>query len=73
MGDFAAVWQEQDEQTRQWLIDHNGEVLPSDVLKRLTASAGDASELGWLDLHDPDEPVLTDSAVDWIESTANGE
>ena len=73
MSDFSAVWDRQDEPTRQWLIEHNGEVLPEDVLRRLTASAGNASELGWLDLHDPEEPILTDETVDWIESVANGE
>lgn len=73
MGDFAAVWGEQNEATRQWLIEHNGEVLPKGVLRRLTASAGNASDLGWLDLHDPDEPILTDATVDWIEAAANGE
>lgn len=69
MTDFAVAWSALDEPTRNWLADHNGEVVPEAVAAALAAAGGS----GWLQRDDPDGPVLADEVVDWIESVANGE
>ena len=63
-----------DSSTQQWLINNNGDVVPSSVLHRITAVAGeptaDAPRIGD---NIPEGLSLSDEVADWIEKTANEE
>ena len=48
-------------ETRRWLIDNNGDVLPEHISDRIVAVGG------------PDDEFLSDDDVDWIEARANDE
>ena len=61
-------------ETRGWLIEHNGEPLPADVLDEITGVGGEPrSEAWWVGEPGPDGLHLSDAAVDWVETVANGE
>jgi hypothetical protein len=58
---------------RIWLIAHNGEPLTLPVATEIMSVTGGATEPGWWAGESADGPQLTDAAVDWIETIANGE
>lgn len=67
-------WQKLDADARAWLIAHNGEAVPPEVLSKITAASGSApSNEWWVGEVGPDGFYLSDEAVDWVEATANGE
>jgi hypothetical protein len=60
--------------TRDWLIEHNGEEIPSSVLSEITEVAGAMSSgTSWIGENSPSGVLLSDEAVDWIEEVANNE
>jgi len=67
-------WPRVSSSTRAWLIAHNGEPLPPSIVADIawTGFPVDASQ-PWIDRSSPDGFILSDSAIDWIEATANGE
>ncbi|MFC8177869.1 hypothetical protein ACFULT_03275 [Rhodococcus sp. NPDC057297] len=68
------VWPLLAVRTRSWLIEHNGEPLDPHVEAELLSVAGDSPDPSWWAGHSSaDQSELTDAAVDWIESVANGE
>lgn len=56
-------WNQLDPQVQAWLIDNNGDSLPSDIAREVAAAGGPATS---------GQP-LDDEDVDWIEAVANGE
>ena len=60
-------------ETRNWLIAHNGESLTPAVSADILSATRGATEPGWRAGESVDGPQLTDAAVDWIETIANGE
>ncbi|NUS34924.1 MAG: hypothetical protein HOQ04_00395 [Pseudarthrobacter sp.] len=60
-------------ETRNWLIAHNGEPLTQAVSAEILSATRGATESGWWAGESADGPQLTDAAVDWIETIANGE
>ena len=67
-------WPRLSPETRGWLIEHNGEALPTDVLNELARFGGEpTSETWWVGEQGPDGLYLSDDAVDWIEAVANSE
>ena len=67
-------WSRLDAGTRRWLTDHNGEALPAELVDAIR-SAGGAPETE-ADLVRDEEGVgvvLSDDAIDWVESRANQE
>jgi hypothetical protein len=67
-------WDTLDAASKDWLIQHNGEALSSDVLAKITAAGGDiASDAWWIGEEGPDGFYLSDEAVDWIEGVGNAE
>jgi hypothetical protein len=61
-------------QTRDWLVAHNGEPLSGPVLEEIVAVDGPLDEGAWWVAHDEEgRPALSDAAVDWVETVANGE
>ncbi|GAA1957777.1 hypothetical protein GCM10009776_20100 [Microbacterium deminutum] len=66
-------WERLPPPTREWLIDHNGEYLPADVVDEIVDATGGKPEEVFA-VSEPDEPRrLADKVVDWIEAVANGE
>ncbi|MGC0365100.1 hypothetical protein ABH922_003084 [Rhodococcus sp. 27YEA15] len=60
--------------TRDWLIEHNGEPLdPAVLVELLAVNSGRTDPAWWSDESDDGSCELTDEAVDWIEWHANGE
>jgi len=72
--DMPQIWSHLAPATRSWLMEHNGEPLPDDVLNEILAvNAGVRDPSWWAGDSHAGETQLTDEAVNWIEETANGE
>lgn len=72
--DMSQIWPRLGAPTRAWLMEHNGEQLPHDVLDEiLTVTSGNRDPQWWANISHEGETQLTDEAADWIEATANGE
>lgn len=71
---LAEWWPRLDEQSRMWLIEHNGEAVSPTVLAAITTAGGILTSDGWwVGQHGPSGFFLSDAAVDWIEERANEE
>ncbi len=67
-------WPQLDADAKAWLIAHNGEAVSPEVLSKIVAAGGAvASDAWWVGESGPDGFSFSDRAVDWIETTANGE
>lgn len=67
-------WPRLEPQVRDWLVAHNGEAVDAEVLNKIVAAGGVlASDAWWIGESGPEGFFLSDDAVDWIETTANGE
>jgi hypothetical protein len=66
-------WPLVDAETRNWLIEHNGEPLPPNVIADIRAVTGGTTDSEWWADESADGPQLSDEAVDWIEAVANDE
>ncbi|WP_190989100.1 hypothetical protein [Pseudarthrobacter sulfonivorans] len=67
-------WPKMDPSTQQWLINNNGDVVPSNILDQITAVAGTpTADASWVGDSAPGQFFLSDEAIDWIEETANDE
>jgi hypothetical protein len=72
--DMSEVWPRLVTSTQTWLVEHNGEPLPDDILDEiLTVTAGQRDPRWWAGGSHDGETQLADEAVDWIEETANSE
>lgn len=72
--DMSQVWPHLATSTQTWLIEHNGEPLPGDILDELlTVTGGQRDPRWWAGESKEGATQLTDEAVDWIDETANGE
>lgn len=72
--DMSRIWPRLAPSTQSWLIEHNGEPLPHDILDEiLTVTGGRRDPHWWAGDVQEGETQLTDEAVDWIDETANGE
>ena len=72
--DIEEWWSQLDAATREWLIAHNGEAVPPEVVSEIVASGGVvASDAGWVGGERAEGLYLSDEAIDWIEAIANGE
>lgn len=66
-------WTSLDEDTRDWLIAHNGETVVEPWAERILAAAREVDPNAvWLDIGRTGI-TLDDEAVDWIEARANDE
>lgn len=67
-------WPRLPQETRDWLIDNNGDALPAFVVEDITRAGGSvATDAWWVGEHGPTGCYLSDAAVDWIDEVANGE
>lgn len=60
-------------ETRDWLIEHNGEPLPPKVIADIMAVTDGTTDPQWWAGESEGGPQLSDEAVDWIEAVANDE
>ena len=70
---FSALWPTLTTQTREWLIDHNGEALDDAVHQEIVAANGGSDDPTWYADDADGSPQLSDPIVDWIETVANDE
>ena len=67
-------WESLEPGAKEWLIEHNGEAVPDDILAGIVAAGGAvASDAWWVGEEGPDGFYLSDEAVDWIETVGNEE
>ena len=72
--DFPQIWPHLRTSSRSWLMAHNGEPLPEDLIAELlSVTGGEPSAQWWTGPSVEGETQLTDEAVDWIETVANDE
>jgi len=72
--DIENWWPKLEPSTRQWLIAHNGEALPAEVVAEIRRAGGSvASDASSVDDGTAPGSFLPDAAVDWIEAAANEE
>jgi hypothetical protein len=67
-------WPNLDADARDWLVAHNGEAVPPEVLTKIVAAGGSVtSNAWWVGRGGPEGFSLSDEAIDWIAAIANGE
>jgi hypothetical protein len=72
--DFPQIWPLLSNSSRSWLLKHNGEPLPDDLIAEiLRVTGGERNAQWWTGTPAEGETQLTDEAVDWIETAANAE
>ncbi|WP_141843779.1 hypothetical protein [Humibacillus xanthopallidus] len=72
--DFPQIWPLLKDSSRQWLMEHNGEPLPDDLIADiLRVTGGEQNAQWWAGDAGEGETQLSDEAVDWIETVANDE
>ncbi|MBM7413533.1 MULTISPECIES: hypothetical protein [Nocardiaceae] len=72
--EIAQWWPAVTAETRDWLVEHNGEPLPTTVRDDVLRVNGDLTDPSWWAGESVDgSSELTDAATDWIESAANDE
>ena len=70
---FSALWKTLTMETREWLMDHNGEALSEAVLEEMVTANGGSDDPTWYGEDADGSPRLSDRIVDWIETVANDE
>ena len=72
--DFSQIWPHLSPSSRAWLIEHNGEPLPDQLVAEIVSVAGaEPSARWWSGPSLEGQTQLTDEAVDWIDTVANDE
>ncbi|WP_432542914.1 hypothetical protein [Kineococcus sp. SYSU DK002] len=67
-------WPQLQQDSRDWLIAHNGEALTPSVVQNIERVNGPVpAQAWWVGEAGPDGLQLSDAAVDWIEGAANEE
>lgn len=67
-------WPRLPEETRDWLIANNGDVVPDWVTEQIRRAGGVvSSDAWWVGDLGPTGLYLSDEAVDWIDAVGNGE
>ena len=68
------MWPHLSSSSRSWLMEHNGEPVPEDLIAEiLRITGGEQNVQWWAGPSAEGETQLTDEAVDWIETVANDE
>ena len=72
--DLPQIWPHLSPSSRSWLIEHNGEPLPDQlVAENLSVAGAEPNAQWWSGPSVERQTQLTDEAVDWIETVANNE
>ena len=71
---IEACWPRLRQQSRDYLIDNNGDVVPPDLVDEIARAGGIINtEAWWVGQNGPAGLLLSDEAIDWIDEVANGE
>ena len=72
--DIDGWWPRLSGGSRQWLIDHNGEAVPPEIVSEIAAVGGViVPDAWWVGEDGTGGFSLSDRAIDWIEAVANDE
>ncbi|WP_253182782.1 hypothetical protein [Arthrobacter sp. SW1] len=72
--DMAKWWLRLTPDTREWLINNNGDAVPRHIIAEIVEAGGSiSSEAWWSGETTPEGFHFSDEAVDWIETAANSE
>ena len=72
--DIEDWWPRLRPESRQWLIDNNGDVVRGDIVAEIRQVAAPMSpDAWWVGQDGPTGFSLSDRATDWIEAAANEE
>lgn len=72
--DFAQIWPRLSDSSRAWLMEHNGEPLPDELVGEILGiTKGELEAEWWAGPSVEGQTQLTDETVDWIAMVANGE
>jgi hypothetical protein len=67
-------WTKLQPSTREWLIENNGVIVPAEVVAEIAEVGGPASaDSWWAGKGGASGHYFPDEAIDWVETTANGE
>ncbi len=69
-------WPRLDSETREWLIENNGDIVPAAVLEKIKQAGGQVTSEASSSSADDDGRaglVLPDTTIDWIERVGNDE
>lgn len=70
--EISEWWPKLTEASRQWLINHNGEAVPSNIVGEISAAGGVVTtDAWWVGETGPAGFYLSDRAIDWVEEVAN--
>jgi len=70
--DIEQWWSKLEPSTREWLVAHNGEAIPAEMVEKLRGIGANLPSPRSAGNGDSDY-VLPDDAVDWIEAVSNEE
>ena len=71
---IEAWWPKLRQESREYLIDNNGDVVPPDLVGEIVQAGGViTTDAWWVGQSGPTGFFLSDEAIDWIEEVANGE
>lgn len=72
MSDIATWWPKLKPETRQYLIDNNGDAIPGEIVAEIAHAGGViASDAWWVGSSGPTGFFISDEAADWVEEIAN--
>ncbi len=67
-------WPKLRQQSRDYLIANNGDVVPPDLVDEIARAGGIIrTDAWWVGQSGPAGLLLSDEAIDWIDEVANGE
>lgn len=67
-------WPRLRQESRDWLVDNNGDAVPSDLVAEIVRAGGAiTTDAWWVGQSGPTGFYLSDEAIDWVETIANGE
>ncbi|MCG6568487.1 hypothetical protein [Tessaracoccus sp. ZS01] len=71
---IEAWWPKLRQQSRDYLMENNGDQVPTDLVEEITEAGGIVStDAWWVGQSGPAGLYLSDEANDWIDEVANGE
>lgn len=71
---IEAWWPRLRQQSRDYLIANNGDVVPPELVEEITQAGGTiTSDAWWVGQSGPSGFYISDEATDWIDEIANGE
>ena len=71
---IEAWWPKLRQQSREYLIDNNGDVVPPELVVEIARAGGDIkTDAWWVGQRDATGFFLSDEAIDWIDEVANVE